>query len=208
MALTGLFLCLFLIIHLLGNLQLFLPDGQARRQFNWYADTLSHSLLIEVAAIGTYLAVLGHVVFASIITIRNRRAVGSGYAAVSPAKNTTWYSRSMGVLGVIILVFLIVHMADFWFPYKTGANIGLDVDGQPDLYGLVEAKFQQWWRIVLYEAGVLAVGFHLLHGFYSGLRSLGVHHPGYAKILRWLGYAFTVVITSGFGAMPIFMYFN
>lgn len=208
MALTGLFLCLFLTIHLLGNLQLFLPEDKARSQFNWYADTLSHSPLIEIAAIGTYLAILAHVVLALITTIRNRRAAGPGYVATSPAKASPWYSRSMGILGVIILVFLIVHMADFWFPYKTGADIGVDDDGRRDLYGLVANKFQQGWRIALYEAGVLAVGFHVWHGFYSGLRSLGVHHPGYASGLRWLGYAFTVAITIGFGAMPIYMYFN
>jgi succinate dehydrogenase / fumarate reductase cytochrome b subunit len=208
MALTGLFLCLFLTIHLLGNLQLFLPDEQARRQFNWYADLLSHSPVIEVAAIGTYLAILAHTLLALLVTIRNRRAAGTGYQATAPSKATSWYSRSMGILGSIILVFLIVHMADFWFPFKTGMDIGVDDAGRKDLYGLVALKFQQGWRIVLYEAGVLAVGFHLLHGFYSGLRSLGVHHPGYATALRWLGYAFTVVVTIGFGLMPIYMYIS
>ena len=207
MALTGLFLCLFLTIHLLGNMQLFLPRDQARSQFNWYADLLSHSLLIEVAAVGTYLAILAHALLALVTTIRNRRAAGSGYEGKAPATAAPWYSRSMGILGVIILVFLLVHMADFWFPFKTGADIGVDDAGRRDLHGLVAAKFQQGWRIVLYEAGVLAVGFHLLHGFYSGLRSLGVYHPGYATGLRWLGYVFTVAVTIGFGAMPIYMYF-
>ena len=200
-------MCLFLTIHLLGNLQLFLPSDQARGQFNWYADLLSHSLLIEAAAIGTYLAILAHTLLALVTTLRNRRAAGSGYEASAPATAAPWYSRSMGILGVVILVFLIVHMTDFWFPYKTGADIGIDDHGRRDLYGLVAVKFQQGWRIVLYEAGVLAVGFHLLHGFYSGLRSLGVHHHGYATGLRWLGYAFTVALTIGFGAMPVYMYF-
>ena len=208
MALTGLFLCFFLTIHLLGNLQLFLPNDKARSQFNWYADTLSHLLLIEVAAIGTYLAILAHTLLALITTIRNRRAAGESYESISPATAAPWYSRSMGILSSIILLFLIVHMADFWFPFKTGADIGVDHDGRRDLYGLVALKFQQWWRIVLYEAGVLAVGFHLWHGFYSGFRSLGLHHPGYATSLRWLGYAFALVVTIGFGAMPIYMYFN
>ena len=206
MALTGLFLCLFLTVHLLGNLQLFLPDGQARSQFNWYAETLSHLLIIEIAAVGTYVAILAHVLLSLFITIRNRRAAGPGYEASSPAKIVPWYSRSMGILGTIILLFLIVHMADFWFPYKTGADIGVDEDGHRDLYGLVAVKFQQGWRIILYELGVLAVGFHLFHGFYSGLRSLGVHHSGYARCLRWFGCAFAVVVTGGFAAMPVYMF--
>lgn len=208
MALTGLFLCLFLTIHLAGNLQLFLPTEQARVRFNWYADLLSHSLFIEAAAIVTYLSVLGHSVLAIVITIRNRRSAGSGYQSSSPKSGTTWYSRWMGILGVIILVFLIVHMSDFWFPFKTGADIGVDREGNRDLFSLVATEFQKGWKIALYEVGVLAVGFHVAHGFYSGVRSLGVHHPGYARILRWVGYGFAGLLTIGFGSMPIYLYFT
>ena len=207
MALTGLFLCVFLAVHLLGNLQLFLGDGRAQTQFNWYAEKLSGALIIKVAAVGTYLAIVVHCVLALLITMRNRRSAGSGYESTSPAATSTpWYSRSMGILGTIILIFLLVHMADFWFPFKTGADIGVDDEGQRDLYGLVAVKFQSFWRIALYELGVLAVGFHLFHGVYSGFRSLGVSHPGYAKYLRWAGYVFAAVVTIGFAAMPIYMF--
>jgi succinate dehydrogenase / fumarate reductase cytochrome b subunit len=208
MALTGLFLCFFLIVHLLGNLQLFLPDDQAQTQFNWYAETLSSLLVIEIAAMGTYLAILAHTVLAIVLTVRNRRTAGDRYQAKSPVPDAPWYSRFMGVLGAVILLFLIVHMKDFWYPFKTGADIGLDAAGRRDLFGLVATEFQQVWRIVLYEAGVLALGFHLLHGFYSGCRSLGLHQAGYARAVRWLGAAFAVVITLGFGAMPLYLFFT
>lgn len=208
MALTGLFLCLFLVIHLGGNLQLFLPGEQARLQFNWYADTLSHSLLIEAAAIVTYVSVLAHSLLAISITIRNRSAVGVGYQSTKPDAGSTWYSRFMGVLGFIILVFLIVHMSDFWFPFKTGADFGVDRNGHRDLFALITTEFQKGWKIALYEVGVLAVGFHVAHGVYSGLRSLGVYHPGYARILRWLGFGLAGLLTIGFGSMPIYIYFT
>ena len=208
MSLTGLFLCLFLVIHLLGNLQLFLGEDQAQTQFNWYAEKLSNLLVIKIAAIGTYIAIVAHCLLALVITARNRRATGSGYKAASPVAQTSWYSRCMGILGFVILVFLTVHMADFWFPYKTGVDIGLDDEGRRDLYGLVAFKFQSLWRIVLYEIGVLAIGFHLIHGFYSGFRSLGLHRPGYARIVRWAGYGLAVVATIGFAAMPLYMFLS
>lgn len=206
MALTGLFLCLFLVVHLLGNLQLFLPDGRARLQFNWYADMLSRLPVIEVAAWLTYLAVLMHTILSVGLAVRSRRSVGHGYQAKSPAGLVPWYSRMMGPLGTVILLFLIVHMSDFWYPFKTGADIGLDSDGQRDLFGLVKVEFRKGWKVALYVLGVLAVGFHLAHGFYSGLRSLGLSHPGYARWMKVLGYAFAVALTIGFAAMPVYLY--
>ena len=208
MAFTGLFLCSFLIVHLLGNLQLFLPEARAHTQFNWYADTLASLLVIKIAAIGTYLAIIAHTILAIVLTVRNRRSAGDRYQATSHPPLSPWHRRFMGTFGAVILVFLIVHMSDFWYPLKTGAEIGVDSAGRPDLFGLVAMEFQQVWKIVLYELGVLAVGFHLLHGFYSGLRSLGLHHSGYARGARWLGSAFAVAVTFGFGAMPVYLFFT
>jgi succinate dehydrogenase / fumarate reductase cytochrome b subunit len=208
MALTGLFLCVFLAVHLLGNLQLFLPEGQAQTQFNWYAKVLSGLPMIKVAAWLTYISVLAHTILAIVLGIRNRRSVGTGYQAKSPTDLAPWYSRMMGVLGTVILLFLIVHMSDFWWPFKSGADIGVDADGQRDLFGLVVVEFQKGWKVALYVLGVLAVGFHLAHGVYSGLRSLGVSHPGYARWAKRFGYVFAVVVTVGFAAMPLYFYLS
>jgi succinate dehydrogenase / fumarate reductase cytochrome b subunit len=206
MALTGLFLCLFLIVHLLGNLQLFLPESTARVQFNWYAGFLSELIAIEVAAWLVYFAVLLHAVLAIVLSLRNRRSVGVGYQDRAPGPLAPWYSRWMGVLGAVVLVFLVVHLSDFWLPFKFGGDLGTDADGHRDLFGLVVHEFQSGWKVAIYVLGVVALGFHLLHGAYSGVRSLGVSHPGYAKWARWLGYAFAIVMTLGFAAMPIYLY--
>lgn len=206
MALTGLFLCVFLIVHLLGNLQLFLNEDQARIQFNWYAAFLSRLPVIKIAAWFTYLSVLVHVGLSVALAIRNRRSAGGGYQGQTPAGLAPWYARAMSLLGSIILLFLIVHMKDFWFPFKTGADIGLDSEGHRDLFGLVVFELSKGWKVVLYVLGVLAVGFHLAHGFYSGLRSLGLSHPGYARWIRRCGYLFAGLITLGFAAMPVYLY--
>lgn len=208
MALSGLFLCLFLTIHLLGNLQLFLPSVQARLQFNGYAEFLSQQPVISLAAVLTYLAIVGHTVLSLVLARRNRQAKGIGYQGPGPSNLSPWYRRVMLSLGGIILLFLVVHLNDFWRPFKFGADIGFDDEGRRDLYSLVVSELSQGWKAGLYVVGVLAVGFHLLHGFYSSFRSLGLSHPGYAKWLRRLSYVFAAAITIGFGAMPVYIYFS
>src|SRR6202012_3375822 len=115
MALTGLFLCTFLIVHLGGNLLLFrCDDGYG---FNLYANFLTHFPPIEVIAYILYLSILVHAIYALVLTIKNRKARPVSYAEVnkSPA---TWSSKNMGLLGSILLLFIVIHMSDFWFSYK------------------------------------------------------------------------------------------
>jgi succinate dehydrogenase / fumarate reductase cytochrome b subunit len=120
MALTGLFLCTFIIVHLGGNLLLFSNDNGYG--FNLYANFLTHFPPIEVVAYILYAAIIVHALYALILTVNNRRARPVGYAVVnkSPA---SWSSKNMGLLGAILLFFIVVHMRDFWFNYKFTNNI-------------------------------------------------------------------------------------
>jgi len=120
MALTGLFLCTFLIVHLGGNLLLFCNDQGY--SFNLYANFLTHFPPIEVIAYLLYLSILVHAVYALVLTIQNRRARPVGYAAPnkSPA---SWSSKNMGLLGSILFLFIVIHMSDFWFSYKYSHKI-------------------------------------------------------------------------------------
>jgi len=121
MALTGLFLCTFLIVHLAGNLQLFQNDeGYA---FNVYANFLTHFPPIEVVAYILYAAIVVHALYALIITLKNQKARPVKYAATnqSPA---SWSSKNMGLLGSILLVFIVIHMGDFWRKYKYTDTVG------------------------------------------------------------------------------------
>jgi succinate dehydrogenase / fumarate reductase cytochrome b subunit len=120
-ALTGLFLCTFLIVHLGGNLLLFNNDNGY--SFNLYANFLTHFPPIEVIAYLLYLSIIVHALYALVLTIKNRRARPVGYAAVnqSPA---SWSSKNMGLLGSVLLVFIVIHMGDFWFNYKYSNKIG------------------------------------------------------------------------------------
>jgi len=115
MALTGLFLCTFLIVHLGGNLLLFSNDNGFG--FNVYANFLTHFPPIEVIAYILYLSILVHALYAIILTVKNRKARAVGYA-IQPKSDASWSSKNMGLLGSILFIFLVIHMGDFWFKYK------------------------------------------------------------------------------------------
>jgi succinate dehydrogenase / fumarate reductase cytochrome b subunit len=115
MALTGLFLCTFLIVHLGGNLLLFCDDKGY--SFNMYANFLTHFPPIEVVAYILYLCILVHALYALILTLKNRSARPVSYAAHNDAP-ASWQSKNMGLLGSILLLFIVIHMSDFWFSYK------------------------------------------------------------------------------------------
>ncbi|MEQ8705648.1 MAG: succinate dehydrogenase cytochrome b subunit [Phaeodactylibacter sp.] len=208
MALTGLFLCLFLVIHLAGNLQLLLPAEQAQIQYNLYSELLSHNILIKVVSYGLYASILAHAAYALLLTVKARQARGAqGYAYDKRGAVTPWYVRNMGVLGALLLAFIIIHMRDFWYQYKF-TEMPMDAEGRKDLYLIVAAAYQQWWYVVLYVVSMLVLGFHLLHGFHSAFQTLGLYHSKYNRWVKWAGWGYSFLITAGFTIIPIYMYFT
>lgn len=207
MALTGLFLILFLVVHVLGNTQLFLPSEAARSSFNAYSFALVSNPLIRLAGWLTYGSVVLHVILSVVLTRRNHKARAMGYQREAQGANSRWYSRWMGALGGILLVFLVVHMWAFWFPYHYAA-LGLDPHGHKDLYTVVRAEFTKPGVVIFYVVSMVAVGFHVQHGFVAGLRSVGLYGPGAAHLARriaaWLAWG----IAGVFAAMPLYMYFR
>jgi len=206
MALTGLFLCFFLVIHLLGNLQLLLPAAQAKGNFNSYSQLLSGNIFIKIVSYVLYASIIIHCVDALVITLKNKRTAGK-YVYDQRGVSSKWYSRSMGILGTIILVFLVIHFKDFWYQYKFGA-LPLDENGHKDLYTIVVGVYQDWWYVLFYVLCMFAVGFHLLHGFFSAARSLGLYHPKYVAWVRTFGTWYSYTITIGFAIIPVYVYLS
>lgn len=204
MTLTGLFLCFFLIIHFLGNTQLFLPTDQAHEQFNYYSELLSKNLLIKVVSYVLYFSILAHAFYALIITLKNKKSGGS-FKKDRRSRASRWYSRNMGILGTIILVFLVIHFKDFWYVYKFG-TIPMDQWGRKDLYSIVVNAYSNIWYVILYVICMIPLGYHLLHGFYSACRTLGVYHPKYVKWLKYFGVIFSIGISIGFAIIPVYIY--
>lgn len=112
MALTGLFLCLFLAGHLAGNLQLLLPDSQL--QFNQYALFMTTNPAVKILSYLTYISILFHAVDGILLAIQNKKARPVGYAKNNPSANSSFASRNMAVLGTLVLVFIATHMINFW----------------------------------------------------------------------------------------------
>ncbi|KIA97052.1 succinate dehydrogenase [Flavobacterium sp. KMS] len=204
-AATGLFLCFFLVIHLLGNLQLFLPEDQAREQFNWYSKLLSGNMFIKIISWVLYLSLIGHAIYAIIVTIKNNTASKQNYHYDKRNFASAWNSRNMGILGTILLLFLIIHFKDFWYVYKF-TNLPVDAAGNKDLYEIVVQSYSQLWYVIIYEVSFIALGFHLLHGFFSASRTMGLYHPKYVKVVKVFGWGYTLIITGGFMAIPLYIY--
>ena len=205
MALTGLFLAFFLLIHLAGNLQLLMPEHVARLQFNSYSHFLSGLWPIKIISYLLYASILYHIIDALILTLGNRRANAKKYSIDNRAEVSGWASRNMGLLGSLIMVFLIIHFKDYWFVYKFG-ELPLDADGNKDLYQIVMTSFQQLWYVGLYVLSIIVLGFHLWHGVSSAFRTLGLYHQRYIRWVKYLGYFYTIVITAGFAIIPVIAY--
>src|SRR5688572_3878299 len=137
MALTGLFLILFLVVHLIGNLQLLHNDGG--KAFNVYAKFMTSNPLIKIVSYVNYAFILIHIVWALLLSIRNRKARGpEGYAVVK--NSSPWTSRNMGILGTLILIFLVIHLKTFWAEMHWGGIATVTYDGEvvKDLYTIVD----------------------------------------------------------------------
>ena len=204
MALTGLFLCTFLIVHMIGNMQLLVNDNGA--MFNSYAYAMTHNPLIKFVSYFTYAGFLFHIIDGIVLSLQNRNARPIGYAYQKAGKSASWASRNMIALGLIIFFFLIAHLGQFWFQYKFG-EIPLEA-GQPykNLYLVVTQAFQQWWIVLLYLISLVALYFHLAHGFQSAFQTIGFRHPYYFKIITGVGNAYSILIPLGFAIQPIVVF--
>lgn len=209
MALTGLFLCTFLVGHLAGNLQLFIQGAEGQQAFNEYAEFMTTFPLVKLLSYLTYACVLFHIVDGIVLTIRNRKSRPVGYVKEKGSANASWASRNMGVLGTIIAVFLVSHMQTFWYKMHFG-EMPMH-DGLKDLHTVVLAFFspENSWGIVAvlgYVLAQMALAFHLVHGFQSGFQSLGLRHPKYTPAIEKTGYLFGIGVPLLFAIIPVFLY--
>ncbi|QJW91645.1 succinate dehydrogenase cytochrome b subunit [Spirosoma taeanense] len=207
MSLTGLFLSSFLIVHMAGNLQLF--KGDNGRAFNEYTYFMTHNPLIITISYLLYTSILVHALMALVLTRHNQASRPVKYAYSHPEANSPWSSRNMGILGTIVLVFIVIHMRTFWYEMHFGAVPMAEYDGKQykDLYAVVKEAFSQWWYVLIYVISMVAMGYHLAHGFQSGFQSLGIRHPKYTPLIENIGrYFFAVLIPAAFAAMPVYIF--
>lgn len=206
MALTGLFLILFLVVHLIGNLQLLLPDNG--ESFNLYADSMAHNPLIRVVSIGNFAFILLHVIYSIILSKHNKNSRPVDYAVSKASTSSTWSSRNMGILGTVILIFLLVHLKGFYYEIKFGEMPMVDYEGvtYKNVFAIVAAAYSNVLYVVFYVIAMGFLGFHLSHGFSSAFQTLGLNHVKYSPLIQKIGFGFAIVVPALFALIPIMMY--
>ena len=205
MSLTGLFMISFLVVHLVGNLQLMKSDGG--QAFNDYAYFMTHFTPIKLISYGLYFLIILHSIQGILIYFTNRKAKGNNYKVKPKGNRSSWASANMTILGTLILAFIFIHMGDFWFKMKFTDQLTVAGTDVRDLYTRVATAFKVPWIVVVYVIGQLVLAFHLWHGFASAFQTLGLNHAKYTPIIEFVGKAFAILIPAGFALIPIYHFF-
>lgn len=217
MALTGIFLITFLIVHvglnscIFADLSFLNPDDNGE-MFNKAAHFMGSTIVTRILEGVLFIGFIIHIIQGWVVEYKNRARRGQGYAIALGSRGSTWMSRSMAILGTLIFMFLILHISKFWWSSRITHDLrpveygnGVEVH---DLYLRMYQVFQSPVLVIIYVASVLFLGFHLWHGFHSSFRSMGVHNKKYLLMLKGLGYGFTVIVCVLFALMPISMYLH
>lgn len=208
MSLSGIFLMLFLIVHLLGNLQLF--KGDDGMQFNMYTYFMTHNPIIKAISYILYFTILLHSFQGIFLALENRKAKGMGYA-VNSNVNKSFFAKYMVHLGIILFIFLLIHMYQFWLQMKLGNVPMLKYPGEDhlykDLYNPVLVAFKNLPFVIFYVISMIFLAMHLFHGFQSAFQSLGLNHKKYNSIINWVGIGYSILISFGFAILPIYVYY-
>jgi len=201
MSITGLFLVMFLLVHLTANLALLLgPDA-----FN----------IVSIMQPFLALGFIVHIFYATILTLQNQKARGSeSYNKTVNSHQSSWASKNMYILGSMVLAFLILHIFNFFWKIKvTGSPLlnEVEIDGEmmENAYALVAGLFTDASLGMVYSAvyalGAIALGFHLTHGFWSAFQTVGLSNDIWRKRWTVLGYLFAFAVGGGFAIIPIFL---
>lgn len=208
-ALSGLFLTLFLLGHLAGNLQLFLPGIEGQTQFNKYALFMTTNPVVKLLSILTYSSIILHIVLTLYLALKSRQARPINYAVSSGSFNSSWSSNNMAILGTFLLLFIIVHMKSFWYEMHFGEMpYQLLEDGTKikDLYLITTSAFNNSIYTLFYILSMIALALHLNHGVESAVQTIGLKLPSYQKPLRYFASFIAFVVPAMFASIPIFLY--
>lgn len=202
MGFTGIFLILFLIIHVALNACIWANDGG--KMFLAGAHFMGGTWVPRILEIGLMAGFVLHIVQGYMLTVSNKSKRSAGYAVNYGNEGSKWYSRSMGLLGTLILLFLIMHLAHFWIPNRShqGWLLGEEID----LYQKMKTEFSILWVVIAYVAGCISLAYHLAHGFKSAFRTVGVHNARYFSMIKTIGYAFAIIVPLMFAMMPVSFY--
>jgi succinate dehydrogenase / fumarate reductase cytochrome b subunit len=207
MSLAGLFLILYLLIHLGINILVLRDDPEL---FNRAAHFMGTNPVIRVMEVVLFGGFLVHMIYGVIVSLQNWIARPVGYKRNNNSQ-TSFFSKYMLHTAVIVTIFLVLHLLDFYIKAKIIGDVP-DVtysDGKimHNLGELVIIRFNIGWVVIVYILALLGLGFHLHHGFQSAFQTMGINHPVYTPVIKAIGFIYTVLVTAGFISIPIVVYF-
>lgn len=214
MGVTGLFLISFLLVHMGVNAcifkDLFDPNDNGD-MFNRAADFMGKTVVIRIMEIVLFLGFFVHIIQGLLLEFSNKSKRKVGYAVNLGDRGSKWYSRSMGLLGTILLLFLILHWWHFWIPSRF-THTGLEEEVMlsngrvsHDMFNLMKVTFSEWWVVIVYVVACISLAYHLLHGFQSAFRTLGLSNSRYITLINAVGVGYSVIVPLIFALMPISM---
>jgi succinate dehydrogenase / fumarate reductase cytochrome b subunit len=214
MALSGLFLISFLVVHVginacvFNDLPIFDPNDNGR-MFNKAAHFMGSTVVIRIIEIGLFIVFFIHIIQGYVLEAKNLSRRSIGYNVKMGTKGSRWYRKSMGLLGTLLLLFLVMHISHFWIPSRVTQDLAPvqygDMEAH-DLFARMVAVFQNGWIVALYVVGCISLGWHLLHGFQSAFRTLGLSNHKYISLIKATGTGFSILVPLLFALMPISMY--
>jgi succinate dehydrogenase / fumarate reductase cytochrome b subunit len=196
MAVTGLGLCGFLAVHLAGNLLLY----AGAEEYDHYAHTLhARKILLPIAEVGLLLLFVGHIWLALTTNRDNNAARPVGYAMrqskMPPSGLAAPASSVMFATGIVVLLFLVLHLSDFKFALRPHSG--------DTPFTKAIAVLNDPLSAIVYVVGSIVLGYHVLHGFQSAFQTLGIDHPRYTPLIKALSFVFAMTVAVGFGAFPL-----
>jgi succinate dehydrogenase cytochrome b subunit len=202
MAVTGSFLIIFLIVHLIGNLTLYLGEDA----FNSYVLALDAiKPLIRIIELVLLAAFVFHIFNGVRLWLENKRANPKKYAINVGSDNSTIFSRTMFVTGSIIFIFLVIHLSTLFYRFNFFDPEGLATHHK--YYDVVIGFLQMPWYSALYIIAMVLLGFHLNHGFESAFQTFGWNHKKYTPMIKAIGTIYAIVMAVAFASIPIYFLF-
>lgn len=204
MALSGLFLVIFLVLHVTINLaSVFSPDF-----FNEASHFMGYNPIVQFLMQPILVAgVIVHFVMGFVLEIQNKNARGMAYVKYKGSENASWVSRNMIYSGLVILAFLFLHFYDFWIHEMAYKYVEVKPEDPTRYFAETVEKFEPFWRTILYVIAFVLLSLHLWHGFASSLQSMGVNNK-YTEGFKKFAKIFAVVVPLAFVFIAIYHHLN
>lgn len=209
MALAGLFLISFLLVHLGINITVLIPDTN-REIFNKAAHFMSTNPVIKIFEVVLFAGFIIHIIYGIVLQMQNWKARPKGYKVTSYSE-LSYFSKFMIHTGILVLIFLVIHMIDFYFKAKFTdlvPEITYDGEAYHDLGLLIIEKFKIPGFVIAYLIAFVFLAFHLHHAFQSAFQSMGWNHSKYTPFIKKLSTVVAIIIPAGFAVIPLVIYFS